>query len=530
MTKLFLSRNTFLIILTIIYLSYGIGIALFSNPGFPKGMKTNSVMPFLSDKPVCEDGFYMLTVAWNMAMGNGITYNYNKQTTGIQPLGTIVYAGLAWIVQSLDGNKWTFVRLVLFFGCVNLLIFAYLLGLLTRELLPGGVGDKEFIFSLAFIATLFNFSNYRLFTNGLETGIYLNLLCICIIYTIKSSKYEHFGVIHAITLGFIGGLTCWGRIDFGIVFLVFLAFSLLDRKLTFMWCVTSGITMLLVISPWFAWVYSVSGKWLPSSGDAVSGLIDGTDALMRVCSVIGSIIDHATPWVYFPGFEVNRLLSIIAIFSVIGFLTWIGKKKLAIVFNLFSNWPIYSWFAGFISLIIVYIVLFKTDCFYNRYSAPIMIVFIPAIVVSVVLKTANKSQIYQKMLILILPICFFSWAFCSLHLGRHYSIHSIPAGFVKKEFNQDIKIGAFQSGVIGFFSQNVVNLDGKIDFEALKYFKKHQIDRYIDNENISVIIDWPEVIAGYIDSKYLNDKWKLYEKVVPTGSSICYVRKDSTAR
>lgn len=288
--------------------------------------------------------------------------------------------------------------------------------------------------------------------------------------------------------------------------------------------------MLLVISPWFAWVYSVSGKWLPSSGEGSFGLINGTDALERVCIVIGSIIDHATPWVYFPGFNVNHLLSIIAIFSVIGFLTWIGKKKLAIVFNIFSNWPIYGWFVGFIAIIVVYVVLFRTDFFYNRYFAPIVMVFIPAIVVSVSLKTVNKSQIFQKMLILILPICFFSWAFCSLHLGRLGDFHSTTAGFVKKEFNQDIKIGAFQSGVMGFFSQNVVNLDGKIDFEALKYLKENQIDRYIDNEKISVIIDVPEIIAECIDSKYLNDKWKLYDKAVPTGNRICYVRKDSIAR
>jgi len=77
------------------------------------------------------------------------------------------------------------------------------------------------------------------------------------------------------------------------------------------------------------------------------------------------------------------------------------------------------------------------------------------------------------------------------------------------EFAPNIKIGAFQSGVIGFFNQNVVNLDGKIDFKALEYLKKHQINRYIDNENISVLIDWPGYFQRNIDSKYLNDKWQL---------------------
>lgn len=49
-----------------------------------------------------------------------------------------------------------------------------------------------------------------------------------------------------------------------------------------------------------------------------------------------------------------------------------------------------------------------------------------------------------------------------------------------------------------------------MDFEALEYLKKDQINRYIDNEDISVLIDWPGIFGRYIDSKYLNAKWKIY--------------------
>jgi hypothetical protein len=43
----------------------------------------------LSDKPVGEDGYYMLTIALNIAQGHGIAYNYSLPATGIQPLSTL---------------------------------------------------------------------------------------------------------------------------------------------------------------------------------------------------------------------------------------------------------------------------------------------------------------------------------------------------------------------------------------------------------------------------------------------------------
>ena len=63
-------------------------------------MRVSPGFPFLADKPVGEDAYYMLTVAWNIADGQGIVYNYDHSTTGIQPLSTFVYAGLAWMVKA----------------------------------------------------------------------------------------------------------------------------------------------------------------------------------------------------------------------------------------------------------------------------------------------------------------------------------------------------------------------------------------------------------------------------------------------
>ncbi|MCX5896491.1 MAG: hypothetical protein NTZ51_11780, partial [Proteobacteria bacterium] len=168
-----------------IYLAYGLTLTVFSHSGFPQAMYTNTFMPYLSDKPVGEDGFYMLTVAWNLAAKHKIVYNLNKLTTGIQPLSTFIYAALAWIVQFFNGDKWVFIRLVITFNVVSLLLFAHVLGIIAKTLIPNNKSEKYQAYVLTFTIAIFNFSLFCTFGYGLETGIYLIFIAICLLYTLR---------------------------------------------------------------------------------------------------------------------------------------------------------------------------------------------------------------------------------------------------------------------------------------------------------------------------------------------------------
>ena len=85
-------------------LTYGLVLAVFSREGFPETTEYGYGMPYLSDRPVGEDAYYMLTVAWNIAEKHQLVYNLDKPTTGIQPLATVFYAGIAHIVQFTGGD------------------------------------------------------------------------------------------------------------------------------------------------------------------------------------------------------------------------------------------------------------------------------------------------------------------------------------------------------------------------------------------------------------------------------------------
>src|ERR1700756_2652071 len=75
-------------------------------------------------KPFSEDGYYSLAVARNIAAGHGMTIDGATLTNGIQPLLTVIQAGLFWIA---GGHDLTALRLVL--------ILYWLLYLGTRALL-----------------------------------------------------------------------------------------------------------------------------------------------------------------------------------------------------------------------------------------------------------------------------------------------------------------------------------------------------------------------------------------------------------
>ena len=75
-------------------LLYAALLAFLSHSTFPVAVHSGAHWPWLMDKPVGEDGYYMLTVADNIASRGKILYNWGIPATGIQPLVTVLFAGL----------------------------------------------------------------------------------------------------------------------------------------------------------------------------------------------------------------------------------------------------------------------------------------------------------------------------------------------------------------------------------------------------------------------------------------------------
>ncbi|NWF89163.1 MAG: hypothetical protein HXY50_06825, partial [Ignavibacteriaceae bacterium] len=154
----------------IIVLSYALIITVFSSSEFPTKINHGNFMPYLVAKPITEDGYYMLTVAWNFGQGKGFEYNLGTKTAGVQPLATIIYGSLAFFSMNVGIEKKDFPRVIILFSAIMLLVFSIVLRSTILSLLKGS--DVNIIFFLCLLFSLLNFELFITFTNGLETGLY----------------------------------------------------------------------------------------------------------------------------------------------------------------------------------------------------------------------------------------------------------------------------------------------------------------------------------------------------------------------
>jgi hypothetical protein len=144
---------------------------------------------------------------------------------------------------------------------------------------------------------LFDFTAFRLFTFGLETGVYLCSLAVCMLIWRRIVATPPARWLDVLSLGFAAGIAGLSRIDFGLLLVVLLSFLLIKRIASLLQVLAAGLIALALVSPWFAFVHRVSGDWLPSSGKAESKLFTLHD-FDRILSVFVSSMAHVVPWSY----------------------------------------------------------------------------------------------------------------------------------------------------------------------------------------------------------------------------------------
>lgn len=514
-------------ILSLLIIGYVLILSTGSIAGFPESMASGHLMPFLSDKPVGEDGFYMLSVAYNIATGNGITYNYQIPTTGIQPLATMVFAALAKANLMLGGNKWSFVRVVIGFSGVLHILLAYLVGMLSVDVARRTDGDndaKNNVFILGSGLALLSMGLFRLSTYGLETPFYLCSLALTLhaIYR-NHAKITTGEVAPSLLVGILTGISILARIDAAVIWTTFYLFLLGKNLINIKGFIVIGLVSFLVSLPWFAYVYSITGSIMPSSGGAQSALINLNSLGPRLNAFILSVVSHLSV-VLAPGrgFLAFGSFGIVACAGL-----FIARRKMARgVFSRIAADSVFHSFAiSVFILCIVYPVVFWASHFYFRYTSPLVLVAIPALSVTI---ASCCSQRWILSLLLASVLLFAGQAYGSFHSKSIGNNHSVTAGFVASHFNGTYyRVGAFQSGVIGYFNENTINLDGKLDPEALKYLRGKSIQKYVNIKKINVIVDW-EGLVDQVHSMLKSDGetgWERCSKVIDNNASTCIVKK-----
>ena len=81
-------------------------------------------------------------------------------------------------------------------------------------------------------------------------------------------------------------------------------------------------------------------------------------------------------------------------------------------------------------------------------------------------------------------------------------------------------VGAVQSGTLGFLRDRVVNLDGRVNFEAIG--RRHDIAQYLREKDIRWFVDWPFLAHEYLGADLAKSGWS----AVATKGSMTLYRYD----
>jgi hypothetical protein len=443
--------------------------------------------------PIAEDGWYALTVARNMAQGRGITIDGLTWTNGFQPLFTFVEAaGFALA----GGDTILGLRVFYVLAAIVHIAGALLVARLARDYADA---DDKFAGPLAALGYLVAIKAYNDFYTGLETGLQLTLYAA--IWVLHRRAWRGVWPREA-SLGALLGLLVLTRID-AAVFVAFLCADELRRG----WrtlpdairrCFVVGGTAVLVSSPWWLYNALVFGHPMPTSGFAQQETLVSLDRTLRA---VWALVCVAVPWIFAGAYEdrlaeIARLLALIGLAVLAWRVKWRPKGDLGFVGVML---------AAYAALVFYYWLTFFADWFYIRYFAPLSLlafVFVPVLLTRAIPKAAPAiGGAVAAIAILLLLFAWKDWT----PFGA--SAHHQQVALVDANVPAGARVAAGQSGTLGFLRDHVVNVDGKVNPEALAW--RGQMWSYLDKLGIEWFADSTWYVETYLGLEPEKFGWHL---------------------
>ncbi len=454
----------------------------------------------LASSPCDDDTFYALTVAHYIAKGDGITINGDMLTNGFQPLIVFIYA---LFFKIFPAGLYGQIRIAYF---VNALL-AVLSSILLYRFVKAQWSDRkmgEFIALLSVVIWCAAFPVFSFKMKGLETGLYFVFILLSL-YVYHDLVRKQSGLLGYAGFGVILGLTVLTRIDAAFLVLSFCFVHLYryrDRWGTALKQVTIfGSVSVITSLPW--WIYNILyfNSIVPISGAAQSltnkttepSVIGNIEKLFYNLSNLlypitylphKSILDR-----FFPGGSMAYSIFAVILLSLVLVVLYRHQEKISVQ-HIRAFVPMLL-FVGF--LFVFYVFFFGAKHFVYRYLSVIYIASVPldALLIFYICEYFGR-QFKIAWLVFSLLFCLLFLAYVSgIFYARDNAFYRDQYGWVREHLQPNTRIGAAQTGVLGYFWPNTVNLDGKVNPLALTALQTGTIDRYILSERIEILIDWP---------------------------------------
>ena len=444
--------------------------------------------PSLVHMPLTEDGYYTLSVARQIGLGHGITIDGQQWTNGIQPLFAFLLAPVYWFT---GGDRYASLRAVLAVHWLLHIATALLLGSIARSSVPLTDRDhRRAVFWLT--ALLWMGSRFVLLNayNGLETGLALLLYA---------------AVWRCCQLGWLDGPRLWGlglvlgllvlaRIDAAVFVATLGAVELLRRAAPLRTRLRRSAVLtlvpLVVSLPW--WLYNVIGfgSLMPSSGEAQAGPF----AIERVAALGQALLQVAAPFIQVRWIE--GIVQTLAQAGVVAAVAWVFVVRLLPRVKGTETVRAGGVIALSTCLLGLYYVGFSAAAhFYGRYLTPLMLVSIPLTAVALAEVRRFRTVVEGAAVLALVTMAALSAIAWDFQLGASRSgYYDEQLRLIEDHVPPADAVGAFQSGTIGYFRDRVLNLDGKVNAEALR--RRGDSQAYVAERGVNWFCDREGSFAG----------------------------------
>jgi hypothetical protein len=459
----------------------------------------------LIDTPIAEDGWYALTIARNVATGHGVTIDGETWTNGFQPLFTFLQAaGFALAGGDTIGGLRVFFVLA---ACVHI-AGALLVAGLARD---AAESEKDLVGALAALGYLAAVKAYNDFYTGLETGLQLALYAL--VWRLHAREWRG-RLGREAGLGLALGLLVLARID-AAVFVAVLCADELRRGFraplaAIRRCFVVGGVAVLVSAPWWLYNALVFGHPMPTSGFAQQETLV---SLERTLSAIWALGCVAMPWIFAGAHEGDlATLARAAALAGLAYLAWRSRWRPA-----GGKGFVFLLLATYAALVPYYWLTFFADWFYIRYFAPLSLlafVFVPALLVKAARAWAmTLTGAVGATSLVLLALAWTGWS----PFGA--SAHHEQVELVAEHVPAEATVAAGQSGTLGFLRARVVNVDGKVNPEALAW--RGRMWDYLDRRGIEWFADSTWYVELYLGLDPEAVGWRL---VAQSGDFVVYRR------
>jgi hypothetical protein len=486
-------------------------------------LRSGTLVP---DLPVTEDAYYAFSVSRNLVQGHGPSVDGTHLTNGFQPLFTVLTAPLFLLGEVVAVRALILVQATIF--AVTAVTFGRIVRDASNPRARGNVSAAAVIGAVLYLAAGFVM---RTHLNGLETGFLLFL------YVIFWRRFQRLGLTDlraALHLGVIAGLLVLTRIDAGFFLVAFLAVFLVterDRREALRKAAVVGITSLVISLPW--WIFNLVefGSLLPTSGSAQQKwALDPS----RFDNLLRAIAQASAPWVYF-GDRFKDYWPIAAIAAAGGVAVWILVIRRTAPVGAGDRLDdpessserrrgdlVACSLAGSGLLLGVWYTLSSwATHFYPRYLA---LLALPALYLWARLAVGLWARFPKVTTTAIAGIAGVGLIFtASFHAPSTFSgneMYRDQLPVVRSLVPPDDQVAAGQSGTLGYFRDHVVNLDGKVNIDALR--RRDDMAAYLSEMDVHWLCDWPNYVKQYLGPDPESTGWKLAGR---RGNFRCYHRE-----